>query len=572
MVGWCRGARRRARTGWVGVADVDVLEPVPAAAAGVATALVSLLDARGEQDLLDRLVAASRALTGAPHGVALLTGSDGAPAVSAREGVGQGRVPVPPLVVPLTAPDGRALGELHLAHPSGGGVLGAAEEEVAAALARQAGAVLHVLRRIEAAARLHAGLGLTEERAGDGDAALGAVSPVVRRLLAGARRTTGLQVAFLSRVARGRQVLVAVDEDPGARAPLGLVEGTGVDLVDGHGALLLSGRVPTSVPDARSHPVLGALPLTRRLGVGACCGTPVHLPDGSLFGVLAALGPDPSAPLTGGQVEALRTVASLLGERLAVEEREEHLRAQERAEVEAFLDGGGRSVVVQPIVRFGPVGGAAGHRVVGFEALSRFRDADGSPRRPDEVFAAAQRLGAGAGLGVRLELAVVRDALALLPRLPADAYLSLNFSPRTLLHPAAHALLADAPLGRVVAELTEHEEVHDYAGLLRAVEPLRARGMRLAIDDTGAGFAGLQHLAELDPDVVKLDLRFVRDVHLDPARRAVARAVLGLAGEVGATLVAEGVETPQELAQLAQLGVTHGQGYLLGRPAPPPGA
>jgi EAL domain-containing protein (putative c-di-GMP-specific phosphodiesterase class I) len=94
--------------------------------------------------------------------------------------------------------------------------------------------------------------------------------------------------------------------------------------------------------------------------------------------------------------------------------------------------------------------------------------------------------------------------------------------------------------------------------------------VRIAVDDAGAGFASLQHVLHLSPEIVKLDIAFVRGIDADPARRAVARALVGFAVELGSTMVAEGVERSSELAVLRDLGVGCGQGYLLGRPTATP--
>jgi EAL domain-containing protein (putative c-di-GMP-specific phosphodiesterase class I) len=113
-----------------------------------------------------------------------------------------------------------------------------------------------------------------------------------------------------------------------------------------------------------------------------------------------------------------------------------------------------------------------------------------------------------------------------------------------------------------------HTRVGDYEALDRALARARAEGIRIAADDTGAGYAGLQHLLRLRPNVVKLDIGLTRDVDHDPARRALASALVTFAGEIGAVLVAEGVETVGELRSLRSLGIPAVQGYLLGRPGP----
>jgi EAL domain-containing protein (putative c-di-GMP-specific phosphodiesterase class I) len=202
--------------------------------------------------------------------------------------------------------------------------------------------------------------------------------------------------------------------------------------------------------------------------------------------------------------------------------------------------------------------------VVGAEALSRFPI---EPRRtPDVWFDEAGAV----GLGVELEVAAIEVALAGLDQLPPGAFLSVNLSAATATSPQLADLLADVDGERLVLELTEHVPVADYAPLLGALDELRRRGARIAVDDTGAGYAGLSHLLRLRPEVIKLDIELTRDIDLDPLKYALGAALVSFAGEVGAVIVAEGIETPGELAMLRRLGIPWGQGYLLARPAPLP--
>jgi len=119
----------------------------------------------------------------------------------------------------------------------------------------------------------------------------------------------------------------------------------------------------------------------------------------------------------------------------------------------------------------------------------------------------------------------------------------------------------------VVLEITEHAEIEDYPRLIAALDQVRHRA-RLAVDDAGAGYAGLRHILELRPQFVKLDISLVRNVDNDPARQAMVIGMAHFATYVGCDLIAEGIETANELTTLKLLGVAFGQGYLLGRPAP----
>ncbi len=199
--------------------------------------------------------------------------------------------------------------------------------------------------------------------------------------------------------------------------------------------------------------------------------------------------------------------------------------------------------------------------VAGYEALARFPGSAG----PDVWFAAA----AEAGVAAELEALAIHTALAVVPDLPADTFLTVNVSPHLLgTTPVQDALATRPDLHRVVVELTEHTPVDDLGVLRRQTDRLRARGALIALDDAGSGYSGLQQMAALRPQLVKLDRALVADADADPVRMALAEMVGEFAGRIDAWLLAEGIETAAELAAFAQLGVPLAQGWLLGRPGP----
>lgn len=205
-----------------------------------------------------------------------------------------------------------------------------------------------------------------------------------------------------------------------------------------------------------------------------------------------------------------------------------------------------------------PIVDLATGRVVGAEALARFSDR----RSPDLHFAEAE----GKGVRTELELDAVRTALARLGELPVSAYLTVNVSPSTAISPRLAALLGAAPAHRIVLELTEHAPVEDYPALEAALSSLRDRGVRIAVDDAGAGFANMRHVLALRPDVLKLDISITHGINGDVRRRELVRALVSFSRATGCTLVAEGIETEDELDAVRALGVRCGQGFRLGRP------
>jgi EAL domain-containing protein (putative c-di-GMP-specific phosphodiesterase class I) len=198
-------------------------------------------------------------------------------------------------------------------------------------------------------------------------------------------------------------------------------------------------------------------------------------------------------------------------------------------------------------------------RVVGVEALSRFGDG----RAPTRWFQECEAL----GLAAELDLAIITTALADLPLLPSG-YLSLNVSPSTLVDPRLIDLVCapGVPTERLVLEITEHAPVTNYGLTRQALDRLRATGVRLAVDDAGAGYATFRHVLRLHPDIIKMDMSITQHINEDPARLALATALVIFAGEIGAVVIAEGAETVTELAALQAAGVSRAQGFALARP------
>ncbi|MCU0478791.1 MAG: bifunctional diguanylate cyclase/phosphodiesterase [Chloroflexi bacterium] len=218
--------------------------------------------------------------------------------------------------------------------------------------------------------------------------------------------------------------------------------------------------------------------------------------------------------------------------------------------------------VYQPIISL------ATGEPVGFEGLVR--------PAPGSSFANAQALFTAAEITdrtVELDMAAIETIAAHVERLAPGVYLGLNFSPRTLETDQFHVGELVGILRRyrlspeqIVVELTEREAIEDLGRLKASLARVQAAGMRIAADDVGAGNAGLRLLSEIAFDVVKIDLSLVQRGLLQESSLAVLRGLREMARRSGATVVAEGVETPEQLVALRRLGITAAQGYLLGRP------
>src|SRR5207342_1061647 len=192
---------------------------------------------------------------------------------------------------------------------------------------------------------------------------------------------------------------------------------------------------------------------------------------------------------------------------------------------------------------------------------------------PGSMFEAAEATGRTGELDIACLGTVMETAARL--RLPGS--LTVNLSPRTLERDdfSVHALLRmidrfGLDPRQIVLELTEREAVEDIGRLRQAVEACRVAGIRVAVDDVGAGNAGLRLLSQLRFDIVKIDMSLVQGGALHNASLEIMRTLRDLADRWGALVVAEGIETPAQLDVVRSLGIGAGQGYLLGRPTDRP--
>jgi EAL domain-containing protein (putative c-di-GMP-specific phosphodiesterase class I) len=377
----------------------------------------------------------------------------------------------------------------------------------------------------------------------------------VLRVLGLARRHLGVEAAWLVSLRGEEQVFTHVDAGAARVAPR---PGEVRELAGSYCARVLDGRLPPVVADTGAEPVTRQLPVTRELGIGAYVGVPVRNATGEVIGMLCCASSVARPELEHADLTVLELLAGVVAE-LTRDHAQAAALEGVRDRTTGAISGLGRRLVLQPIVDV--LAGVA----TGVEALSRFDTGHG----PEVWFSQAEPV----GLRLPLELAAARSALAALDRPGHVGYLSLNLSAEAILSDGFPGLLAAVDPRAVVVEITEHIPVDDYEALAGALERHRAAGLRVAVDDAGAGYASLRHILKLEPDFIKIDLSLVRDIHLDPARQALVTALVTFAGTVGAVLVAEGVEAQAELDMLVGLGVRHMQGFLLCPPcADPPAA
>lgn len=374
----------------------------------------------------------------------------------------------------------------------------------------------------------------------------------IRRMLKIVRTHLDMDVGFVSEFVDGRRVFKQVD----ARDVSPVKEGGSDPLEESFCARVADGRMPELMPDAALNSEAAKMPVTRAVPVGAHMSVPLRLPDGKVFGTFCCFSFKPNTSLNERDLRIMRAFAAIVAEFIHEELEIERDVELKRERIEWTIAQQSFHVRYQPIYRLHD------ETVAAFECLARF---EGEPyRSPDQWFVEAEEV----GLAGELEIALVRKALEALAHLPKDIMLTVNFSPATIMTRGFEELFATLPLERVVLEVTEHAAVANYLELAARLHPFRLRGLKLAVDDAGAGHSSFRHVLDLRPDTIKLDMSLTRNIDRDHGRQALAGALAMFGRAMGSQIVAEGVETEAELDALRRVGVTKVQGYLTGRPMP----
>lgn len=357
----------------------------------------------------------------------------------------------------------------------------------------------------------------------------------------------GLDVTYVSRLVGDRQEFSA---HAGDAASFGVDPARGLPIDVTYCNRMVRGDLPNVIPDSSRDARVRDLPATHSARIGAYIGVPLRLSDGTLYGSFCCASHTAQPDLSQRDVKFMEVLAELMVAELETEYRQEQVRSK----VLEVIEHRRLEVALQPVVSL-----VDGSRI-GVEALARFPTDVGTPAT---MFPAAT----ASGLAVELELLAARRALDAIPAVEVDEFLSVNMSPESLREGIRLVERAPSinPL-QLVFEITEHQAVDQYDDLRDDLKRLHRMGIRVAIDDAGAGYASMYHIVQLEPDIIKVDRELVDGIAGDPVRRSVIRGFVGLARDIGATVIGEGVEQWLDLLVLRELGVDAAQGYLIGRP------
>lgn len=370
-----------------------------------------------------------------------------------------------------------------------------------------------------------------------------------RRILRVLREIYDMDVAFISRLSQGMRSFDEVDQAHDFSVK-GIEKGAAEPIESSYCLRVLRKEIPNLIPDARLEPGVQDLIATFSIPVGAHISVPIKLADGMVFGMLCAFSRRSDYSLSHRDLAMFELCADLLARDISAAP---DAGAGMEAPLTSAISEGRFYSVLQPICDLGTL------RPRGYELFTRFNPEMGPTER---IFQSAKFL----DLILPLEEQVLGNAARILDQVEAGCYLSVNLSASTLLDADILEIFARTDTSRIVLEITEHEAVENYEPLLRKIARAKAVGLRIAIDDVGAGFSSLRHLLMIRPDIVKLERSLISGIDSNAEKASLVKALLAHADELGAEIVAEGIETEPERAALMALGFRYGQGYLLGRP------
>jgi len=373
----------------------------------------------------------------------------------------------------------------------------------------------------------------------------------LKQVLSIVRRHLGMEVAFISEFINGERVFKFVDVKSTDSV---ISAGDSDPLEETYCQRIVRSELANIIHDTAANSITNKLDVTDKLSIGSYMGVPIMLSSGDVYGTFCCYKNSSDETLNERDLYFLSAIAEIASVLI-----EKHIEAEIRyreviGRVQSVLDMDQFDIHYQPIYSLDT------NQVSGFESLSRFVTEPYMP--PNVWFDEASQV----GLGESLEIMAIEKALKGLDELASEIYISINVSPEYVWNGALSKVLTSIDTARIVVEITEHSHVKDYADLRRELAPLRERGIRLAIDDAGAGYSSFQHILELEADIIKLDISLTKGIDHEPKKYLLAKAICAFAKAIKCIVIAEGIETIEELNVLRELGVDKVQGYLLGRP------
>ena len=372
------------------------------------------------------------------------------------------------------------------------------------------------------------------------------------RLLALIRKHLDMDVAFISEFKDSKRIFKLVD----TKRPNEIVKVGNFDPInETYCNKLANNELDNIIPDTSKNSITRDMPVTKKLNIGAYIGVPITLSNGDIYGTFCCYNEQKDDTLNKRDLAFLNLISDLASQLIDTQIQNNEAKQLIKSNVLNIINTNKIEIYYQPIYSLNT------NKISGYESLSRFFV---EPyRTPNIWFDEAAQF----GLGEALEMLAINNVLGNMSHFNKEVYVSINTSPEHILSGAvANALAAISDCSNIVLEVTEHSPIANYNEMLTALAPLRKKGIRLAIDDVGAGYSSFQHILELQADIIKLDISLTRNINSDRRKYLLAEALCGFAKDIGCNIIAEGIETLEEINTLRKLNVDKVQGYYLGRP------
>jgi len=370
-------------------------------------------------------------------------------------------------------------------------------------------------------------------------------------LLALVRKHLDMDVAFISEFINDERVFKVVD-NPSENQIVKV--GNADPINETYCQKITDDKLSPIITNTYANPITKAMPVTEKLGIGAYIGVPINLSNGKLYGTFCCYKSHHDESLNDRDLSFLNIISEIATGLIEKNLSKSISRNHAKSAIEQIISDNDISIYFQPIFSL------KNNKVAGFESLARFFT---TPyKTPDVWFKEAKKV----GLNEALEMLAIKNAVTNIDKFNNSTYIAINCSPSHILSGALENTLQNIDCTRLVLEITEHSPISDYEKMRTALRPLRNKGLRLAIDDVGAGFSSFQHILELEADIIKLDISLTQNINTDDRKFLLAKALCGFAKAIDCTIVAEGIETEEELNSLRKLNVDSVQGYFIGRP------
>ena len=371
-------------------------------------------------------------------------------------------------------------------------------------------------------------------------------------LLALVRKHLDMDVAFISEFINDERVFKVVD-NPSENQIVKV--GNSDPIKETYCQKITDEKLNPIITNTEANSITKAMPVTKKLGIGSYIGVPINLSNGKLYGTFCCYKSHHDESLNERDLSFLNLISEIATGLIEINLSKRVSRNHTKSVIQQIITDNDINIYYQPIYSL------RHNKVVGFESLARFFT---TPyKSPDIWFKEAKKV----GLNEALEMLAIKNALTNIAKFNNSTYIAINCSPSHILSGALENTLQNIDCTRLVLEITEHSPISDYEKMRTALTPLRKRGLRLAIDDVGAGFSSFQHILELEADIIKLDISLTQNINTDKRKFLLAKALCGFAKAIDCTIVAEGIETEQEFNSLRKLNVDSVQGYFIGRPA-----